>query len=110
LGNLGTTLLEEGALKMSNRLKPGSLPSRAQHASQQPGTFKKGHKKLGGRKRGTPNVKTREYKNAISRIFESDQEGIDGLREYLQLVALNDPKAICKVLGALLAAECRSPE
>jgi hypothetical protein len=92
---------------MSNPLKRGSAIGREQHASRRPGAFKKGHKKVGGRKRGTPNVKTREYKNAIWRIFDSDQEGVDGLRDYLKVVALNDTKAYCKLLGAQLVAETR---
>jgi hypothetical protein len=90
---------------MTNRLTRGSAPGRERDALERPGSFKKGHKKLGGRKRGTPNVMTREYKEAIIQVANqlgSDQKGKDGLLGYLTLVALNDPKTFCKLLGALL--------
>ena len=89
---------------MTNRLSHGSAPGRARDALQRSGCFKKGHKKLGGRKRGTPNVMTREYKEVIKEANQlgSDQKGKDGLVRHLTLVALNDPKTLCKLLGALL--------
>jgi hypothetical protein len=86
---------------MTNRLTRGSAPGRARDASQRPGSFEKGHKKVGGRKRGTPNVMTREYKEAVIQVA-SQLGGKDGLVGYLTFVALNDPKAICKLLCALL--------
>jgi hypothetical protein len=86
---------------MTNRLTRGNAPGRARDASQRPGDFKKGHKKVGGRKRGTPNVMTREYKEAIIQAA-SQLGGKDGLVGYLMLVALNDPKAMCKLLCAML--------
>jgi hypothetical protein len=86
---------------MTNRLARNSAPGRARDAWQRPGSFKKGHKKLGGRKRGTPNVMTREYKEAV--IQAANQlGGKDGLVGYLELVALNDPKTFYKLLVALL--------
>jgi hypothetical protein len=86
---------------MTHRLTRGSAPGRDRDALQRPGSFKKGHKKVGGRKRGTPNVMTREYKEAIIQAA-SQAEGKDGLVGYLKLVALKDPKAICKLLCAML--------
>ncbi len=58
--------------------------------SQRPGTFKKGHKKLGGRKKGTPN---RINGNLIERIVQaadqvgSDGKGNNGVDGYLQMLA-----------------------
>ena len=50
---------------MADRFKRGSAPGRARSEDQRPGSFKKGHKKLGGRQRGTPSKFTAEYKNHI---------------------------------------------
>jgi hypothetical protein len=58
--------------------------------TQQPGTFKKGHKKLGGRQIGTPN---RVNSNLIERIVQaaeqvgSDGKGKNGVDGYLQMLA-----------------------
>jgi hypothetical protein len=87
---------------MANRLTRGSAIGRSQHESQRPGSFKKGHKKLGGRKRGTPNVMTKEYKNSFIRLFASDQKGDDDLLNLLKLVAIYNPRAFCKLLCALV--------
>jgi hypothetical protein len=86
---------------MTNRLTRGSAPGRDRDALQRPGSFEKGHKKLGGRKRGTPNVMTREYKEAVIQVA-NQLGGKDGLLGYLKLVALNDPKTFVKLLCALL--------
>ena len=50
---------------MADRLKRGSAPGRARSENQRPGSFKKGHKKRGGRQRGTPNKFSSEYKKQI---------------------------------------------
>ena len=50
---------------MADRLKRGSAPGRARSEDQRPGSFKKGHKKRGGRQRGTPNKFSAEYKKDI---------------------------------------------
>ena len=50
---------------MADRLKRGSAPGRARSEDQRPGSFKKGHKKRGGRQRGTPNKFSAEYKKHI---------------------------------------------
>jgi hypothetical protein len=58
--------------------------------TQQPGTFKTGHKKLGGRQKGTPN---RINSNLIEKIVQaaeqvgSDGKGKDGVDGYLQMLA-----------------------
>jgi hypothetical protein len=64
--------------------------SRGRGNSQRPGTFKKGHKKLSGRKKGTPN---RINGNLIERIMQaaeqvgSDGKGNNGVDGYLQMLA-----------------------
>ena len=58
--------------------------------TQRPGTFRKGHKKLGGRQKGTPN---RMSSNLIERILQaaeqvgSDGKGKDGIDGYFQRLA-----------------------
>jgi hypothetical protein len=58
--------------------------------TQRPGTFRKGHKKLGGRQKGTPN---RINSNLIERIVQaagqvgSDGKGKDGIDGYFQRLA-----------------------
>jgi len=58
--------------------------------TQQSGTFKKGHKKLGGRQKGTPN---RINSNLMERIVQaaeqvgSDGKGKNGVDGYLQMLA-----------------------
>jgi hypothetical protein len=58
--------------------------------TQQSGTFKKGHKKLGGRQKGTPN---RVNSNLIERIVQaaeqvgSDGKGKNGIDGYFQRLA-----------------------
>ena len=59
--------------------------------------FKKGHKKLGGRKKGTKNVMTEDVKNAILEAFERS-----GGVEYLVGIAETDPKTFCTLLGKVL--------
>ena len=47
---------------------------------QHPAAFKPGHKKLGGRKKGTPNKATTELKAIFREILE-DPKGIEKLRQ-----------------------------
>jgi hypothetical protein len=50
---------------MRNPLDRGNCPGRAREASERPGSFKLGHKKLGGRKKGTPNAISADLKKAL---------------------------------------------
>jgi hypothetical protein len=50
---------------MTNPFTRGSAPGRAQPADRRSGSFKQGHEKVGGRKRGTPSWLSIDYKNAI---------------------------------------------
>ena len=90
---------------MKNPHKRGSAPDRAREAWERPGSFKKGHKKLGGRKKGTPNLLSTDYKMAILeaayRVGE-DANGKLGIVGYLQWVAIHHPKAFCRLLGGVM--------
>jgi hypothetical protein len=90
---------------MPNPLNRGTTPARARDASQRPGTFQKGHRKFGGRKKGTPNVVTKDLKIAIIEAAErlgSDGKGKDGLVGYLMALAAVDPRTFGALLRALL--------
>ena len=72
------------------------------------GTFKKGHKKQGGRKRGAPNAMTRELEQLILGAAEkigSDGQGKDGLAGYFVYLGLEHPELYLKFLGRLLRVE-----
>jgi hypothetical protein len=90
---------------MTNPHKRGSAPDRARDARLRPGSFKNGHRKLGGRKRGTPNTFSPDYKRAILeaayRVGE-DANGKLGIVGYLQWVAIHHPKAFCRLLGGVM--------
>jgi hypothetical protein len=52
---------------MTSRFNRGSSPGRARDASQLSGSFEAGHKKLGGRKKGTRNLISPETSGRCSR-------------------------------------------
>jgi hypothetical protein len=56
-------------------------------------SFKKGRKKTGGRKAGTPNKTTRVFREAMLTAAEAagNEIGGDGLDSYLKSIALNHP-------------------
>jgi len=88
-----------------NRLNRGTTPERARDASQRPGTFQKGHRKFGGRKKGTPNVITKDLKIAIveaAHRLGSDGKGTDGLVGYLMALGAADTRTFASLLRALL--------
>ena len=69
--------------RFPSAIKDGDKPRR-------PGTFKKGHKKLGGRNKGTPNRVNRDLIQAIVQAAEqvgSDGKGKNGVDGYLQMLA-----------------------
>ena len=90
---------------MADRLKRGSAPGRARSEDQRPGSFKKGHKKRGGRQRGTPNKFSAEHKKdileAAHRVGE-DANGTLGVVGYLRWVARRYPRIFCGMLGSVL--------
>jgi hypothetical protein len=63
-------------------------------------TFKKGRKKTGGRKAGTPNKRTMLLGEAVLAAAEAagNELGGDGHVSYMKFVALNQPKTFFPVL------------
>ena len=102
---------------MTNPFRRGSAPGRARAAWQRPGSFQVGHRKLGGRKRGTPNKATREYREALIEVANqigSDGKGKEGLIGYLTVIAMYHPTVFVRMLGAMIrsggASEPDEPE
>ena len=101
---------------MTNPLKRGSAPNRAQPDYARPGSFKSGHEKRGGRKRGTPNLISADYRKAILEAayrVGNDGNGKDGIVGYFEWVAVSHPAIFCTQLGNLLPlefAERNAPE
>ena len=103
---------------MTNPFMRGSAPGRARAAGQRPGSFQVGHRKLGGRKRGTPNKATREYREALFEVANqigSDGKGKEGLQGYLQVIAMYHPEVFVRMLGGAMirsggASEPDEPE
>src|SRR6516162_1666140 len=95
----------EGMSLMTGRFKRGSAPGPARSEHQRPGSFKKGHKKRGGRQRGTPNKFSAEYKN---HIFEAagrvgmDTNGTQGIVGYFRWIASRHPRIMCGLLGSVM--------
>lgn len=86
---------------MTNPFKRGSAPGRAQSADQRSGSFKHGYEKRGGRKRGTPNWFSIDYKKAIVEAayrIGYDGNGEDGVVGYFTWVALYHPWVFGTVL------------
>ncbi len=102
---------------MTNSFKRGSAPDRARADYERPGSFKKGHTKLGGRKRGTPNLISADHKRAILEAayrVGHDGNGKDGVVGYFQWVGERHPDIFyARLLVACLlmeSAEGSTPE
>jgi len=79
--------------KMTNPFNRGSAPDRARDWFQRPGSFKPGHKKLGGRKKKTPNRISVSHKKAMREAIHRigyDGNGKDGEVGYFKWVAGRD--------------------
>jgi hypothetical protein len=77
---------------MRDPLRRGSAPDRARPAHR--GSFKKGHKKRGGRKRGTPNLISADHKKALVEAAYRvgyDGNGKNGCVGYFVWVGETDP-------------------
>jgi hypothetical protein len=73
-----------------------------------PRGFKRGHPKLGGRKRGTPNrIKMPDLRKMLkaAHLVGSDLNGKDGLIGYFKWVALSDPLAFLKLAPGMIDME-----
>ena len=69
------------------------------------GRFAKGHQKLGGRTRGTPNVFSAHLKELVieaAGTVGGDGRGADGLAGFITRMAEEHPKVILKLLGKIL--------
>jgi hypothetical protein len=62
----------------------------------------KGHKRYGGRTKGTPNKLTGDVRDAISQAF-TDLGGA----KYLVQVGTDNPSAFCKLLGMTLPKDVK---
>jgi hypothetical protein len=86
---------------MKNPSKRGSAADRARPAHLRPSSFKNGHRKLGGRKRGTPNAFSADYKKAILEAayrVGNDGNGKDGVGGYIMWVGRRHPTIFYTVL------------
>ena len=87
---------------MTNPLKRGSAPERAQPAHLRPGSFKPGHEKQGGRKRGTPNAISSDYRKAILEAayrVGRDGNGKDGIVGYILWLGKRHPESFIRSYG-----------
>jgi hypothetical protein len=93
---------------MRNPFNRGSSPDRARDASLRPGTFKPGHKKLGGRKKGTPNALSADYKRAVlaaAYLVGRDGKGADGIVGYFKQLLIKCPEVGCMLLARMFLLE-----
>ena len=93
---------------MGNPFNRGSAPGRARDASQRSGSFKPGHQKLGGRKKGTPNRisgDTKQLLLEVVRYVGSIGNGKDGVVGYYKWLAKCHPKVFLTQLARLLPLE-----
>jgi hypothetical protein len=87
----------------TKRLTRGSKPARANISGA--GRYRKGHKKVGGRKKGVSNLLTREMKEAIINAairLGADGNGKDGLEGYLMMLGREEKKTFGMLLRAVL--------
>ena len=87
-------LRKEQGITMANPFTRGSAWDRARPDYLRAGDFKRGHKKLGGRKPGTKNLFSTEHKMAILEAAYRvgyDGNGKDGVRGYLTWIGERDP-------------------
>ena len=88
---------------IAKRLMRGSQPARARAASGV--RYAKGHKKVGGRKKGTPNRLTTEIREMIIAAFTelgADGRGAEGLKGFIKLIGREDLKSAAMLLRAVL--------
>ncbi len=95
---------------MSHPFNRGSSPGRAREAWERTGSFKSGHKKLGGRKKGTRNLISPEQKRVLLEAAHrvgSDGNGEGGAHGYFTWVAKRYPTFFFVDLWARMPAlEC----
>jgi hypothetical protein len=90
------------AKKLARRLRRGTMPQNAREAGVR---FAKGHPKRGGRKKGVPNIMTRDIQEAlIAGTIASgyDKKGKDGLTGFFKRTADTDVKTHSAMLRAMM--------
>jgi hypothetical protein len=91
---------------MANPFTRGSAWDRARPDYSRTGDFKRGHEKLGGRKPGTKNLFSTEYKMALLEAAYRvgyHGNGKDGVRGYFTWVSERDPGFFYAEFGDLIA-------
>ena len=93
---------------MTNPKNRRNAPGRERSAYQRSSTFKPGHNKRGGRKRGTPNAFSADFKKAL--VEAADRIGMygngeQGLIGYLRWVARYHPRTFMRGLTSVLRWE-----
>jgi hypothetical protein len=91
---------------IARRLMRGSQPTRARAGSGV--RYPKGHKKVGGRKKGTPNRLTAEIKEMIIAAFTelgADGRGEEGLKGFIKKIGREDLKSSAMLLRAVLPTQ-----
>jgi hypothetical protein len=87
----------------------GRATDEARGAHERSGSFKKHHAKLGGRKRGTPNLLSADYKKLLLEAayrIGSDGNGKNGAIGYFQWVAQYHPRVYAiQLLGRIVDLE-----
>jgi hypothetical protein len=99
---------EEECLAVKNPANRRSAPGRARRDNQRPGRFKAGHEKLGGRKRGTPNAFSYDYKMTILEAayrIGCDGNGKDGFGGYLSWLSERHPLVYLKLMANVTLLE-----
>ncbi len=95
--------MSEKLTKITRRITRGSQPTRARDAVV--GRYRKGHKKSGGRQKGTPNRLTAQIKEMIIEAFSelgADGCGKEGLKGFIKRIGREDLKASAMLLRAVL--------
>jgi hypothetical protein len=90
--------------KAFQRLTRGSRPARGRDGG--PGHYKKGHKKTGGRKKGVPNVLTRDVRQAIIDGL-TEFGGPEGLKGFVKKVANENISTAAMLLRAVLPIDTK---
>lgn len=95
---------------MTNPFNRGTAPGRERDASQRPGTFKPGQKRLpgSGRKKGTPNALSTDYKRAViaaAYLAGRDGKGAEGLVGYFKRLLFECPEVGLMLLAHMFLHE-----
>jgi hypothetical protein len=103
------------ALRQASYSAVGVLPGEseaesdeARDAHERSGRFKKHHEKLGGRKRGTPNLLSADYKKHLLEAayrIGSDGDGKNGVLGYFRWISRYHRRVSAQLLGRILDLE-----